>query len=53
MNRGSSPNRSPGFTFVELLLALALGALVAAILGTLVHGLFAAGEGQSGRLRGP
>ena len=45
--------RPAGFTFVELLLALALGALVAAILGALLHGLFAAGEGQSGRLRGP
>ena len=53
MSRIPPRNRPAGFTFVELLLALALGALVAAILGTLVHGLFAAGEGQSGRLRGP
>ena len=30
MNRGSSRNRSPGFTFVELLLALALGAVTRA-----------------------
>ena len=53
MSRTPPRIRPAGFTFVELLLALALGALVAAILGTLVHGLFAAGEGQSGRLRGP
>ena len=53
MSRAHPRIRPPGFTFVELLLALALGALVATILGTLVHGLFAAGEGQSGRLRGP
>ena len=53
MSRAHPRIRPSGFTFVELLLALALGALVAAILGTLVHGLFAAGEGQSGRLRGP
>ena len=52
MSRTPPRIRPAGFTFVELLLALALGALVAAILGTLVHGLFAAGEGQSGRLRG-
>ena len=53
MSRIPPRNHPAGFTFVELLLALALGALVAAILGALVHGLFAAGEGQSGRLRGP
>ena len=53
MSRFPPRFRPSGFTFVELLLALALGALVAAILGTLVHGLFVAGEGQSGRLRGP
>ena len=53
MSRSIPRIRPSGFTFVELLLALALGALVAAILGLLVHGLFAAGEGQSGRLRGP
>ncbi|MGD9612905.1 MAG: prepilin-type N-terminal cleavage/methylation domain-containing protein [Kiritimatiellia bacterium] len=53
MSRVPPRIRPSGFTFVELLLALALGALVAAILGTLVHGLFAAGEGQSDRLRGP
>lgn len=46
------PSRIPqaGFTFVELLLALALAGLVAAILGLLVRGLFFAGEGQSVRL---
>ena len=53
MSRFPPRFRPSGFTFVELLLALALGALVAAILGTLVHGLFTAGEGQAGRLRGP
>lgn len=53
MSQASPRIRFSGFTFVELLLALALGALVAAILGTLTHGLFAAGQGQSGRLRGP
>ena len=52
MSRFPPRLRPSGFTFVELLLALALGALVAAILGTLVHGLFTAGEGQAGRLRG-
>ncbi len=45
--------RAPGFTFVELLLALALGALVAAILAALVHGLLSAGEGQAARANGP
>lgn len=45
--------RNPGFTFVELLLALALGAIVAAVLAALVHGLFVAGAGQSSRVRGP
>lgn len=52
MSRGSPRIRPSGFTFVELLLALALGALVAAILGVLVHGLFSAGEGQASRFRG-
>ena len=49
------PNNAPraGFTLVELLLALALGVLVAAILAALIHGLLAAGDGQSARLRGP
>ena len=45
--------RPAGFTLVELLLALALGALVAAILGALIHGLLTAGTGQSGRFQGP
>lgn len=48
------PSRRPaGFTFVELLLALALSAVVAAILASLLHGLLVAGEGQSARARGP
>ena len=41
-----------GFTMVELLLALALGVLVAAILATLVHGLLTAGESLTGRVQG-
>ena len=53
MSRASPSIRPSGFTFVELLLALALGALVAAILGLLVHGLFSAGNSQTARLRGP
>lgn len=53
MSRASPSTRPSGFTFVELLLALALGALVAAILGLLVHGLFSAGNSQAARLRGP
>ena len=53
MSRASPSTRPSGFTFVELLLALALGALVAAILGLLVHGLFSAGNSQTARLRGP
>ena len=47
MSRASPSIRPSGFTFVELLLALALGALVAAILGALIHGLFSAGAGQA------
>ena len=53
MSRASPSLRKSAFTFVELLLALALGALVAAILATLVRGLLSAGEGQASRLRGP
>lgn len=53
MSRASPSIRPSGFTFVELLLALALSALVAAILGLLVHGLFSAGNSQAARLRGP
>ena len=45
--------RQTGFTFIELLLALALGTLVAVILAALVHGLIVAGAGQSSRTRGP
>ena len=53
MSRASPSIRPSGFTFIELLLALALGALVAAILGALIHGLFSAGASQASRLRGP
>lgn len=42
-----------GFTLVELLLAVALSALVAAILAMLLRGLLMAGDGQAARLRGP
>lgn len=45
--------RRCGFTLVELLLAMALGVLVAAILALLLRGLLTAGEGQSARLQGP
>jgi len=45
--------RQAGFTMVELLLALALGVLVAGILGALIHGLLSASDGQSNRLHGP
>lgn len=45
--------RRNGFTFVELLLAMALGALAAAILAVLIHGLMTAGDIQSDRLHGP
>jgi hypothetical protein len=38
---------------VELLLAIALGVLVAGILAALIHGLLVAGNGQTARLRGP
>jgi|GEM_PF-564420 len=53
MNPAPSRARTAGFTFVELLLALALGAVVAAILAALIHGLLAAGAGQAGRANGP
>jgi prepilin-type N-terminal cleavage/methylation domain-containing protein len=42
-----------GFTLVELLLAIALGVLVAGILAALIHGLLNAGEAQASRARGP
>lgn len=38
---------------VELLLAMALGVLVAGILAALIHGLLSAGEVQSARASGP
>ena len=53
MNPASPIARKAGFTLVELLLALALGVLVAGILAALVHGLLAAGDGQSARIQGP
>lgn len=53
MRRTSPIRRTSGFTFAELLVALALGALVAAILAALVHGLLVAKTGQSSRHRGP
>ena len=53
MNRSASIDRRSGFTLVELLLSIALGVLVAAVLAALIHGLLAAGEGQAARLRGP
>ena len=53
MNPAFRNTRKAGFTFVELLLAITLGILVAAILAALVHGLLAAGDGQSARAHGP
>ena len=53
MNPAPAKSRSAGFTLVELLLAVVLGALVAAILALLAHGLLFAGEAQSRRLQGP
>ena len=46
-------SRARGFTFVELLLALALGVLVVATLGLLLRSLFVSGEMQAERLDGP
>ena len=48
-----SRSKPTGFTFVELLLALALGALIAGVLAALVHGLMSAGLRQGQRLRDP
>lgn len=53
MNPPSATRHCYGFTFVELLLALALSALVAGILGLLIHGLLVAGHGQTQRQQGP
>ncbi len=53
MHPNPSNARQAGFTLVELLLAMALGVLVAGILAALIHGLLAAGEGQATRLQGP
>lgn len=51
--RTATPTRRAGFTLVELLLAMALGVLVAGILGALIHSLLSAGESQLSRTRGP
>lgn len=53
MNPEPAGARQTGFTFIELLLALVLGALVAVILAALIHGLIVAGAGQSSRAQGP
>ena len=45
--------RRGGFTLVELLLAVALGALVALILGSLLHGLIRSDRLQTRHLEGP
>jgi len=52
MNPAPWQDRRAGFTMVELLLALALGVLVAGILGALIHGLLSAGNGQTSRIKG-
>ncbi len=48
----SRANRG-GFTLVELMLAMALGVMTAAILALLLRSLLAAGDGQSTRIQGP
>ncbi len=53
MNAAFPSSRQAGFTLVELLVAIALGVLVAGILATLIHGLLAARSGQSSRIHGP
>ena len=53
MNSAFPSPRTSGFTLVELLLAIALSVLVAAILAALIRGLLTAGDGQSSRIRGP
>lgn len=53
MNPAPPSPRPAGFTFVELLLAMALGVLVAGILAALLHGLLAASDVQSTRASGP
>lgn len=45
--------RRDAFTLVELLLAVALGAMVAAILGALLHGLILGDRAQTRLLEGP
>ncbi len=56
--KGAPPARpcarnGEGFTLVELLLAVALGSLVALILASLLHGLVIGERGQSRILEGP
>lgn len=53
MTLPSATRHRDGFTFVELLLAIALSALVAGILALLIHGLLVAGNGQAQRQQGP
>lgn len=45
--------RRGGFTLVELLVAIALGSLVALILASLLHGLVRSGQVQTRNLEGP
>ena len=53
MTPPSATRHRDGFTFIELLLAIALSALVAGILALLIHGLLVAGNGQAQRQKGP
>ena len=53
MNSPAPSTRTAGFTMVELLLAIALGVLVAGLLAALIHSLWTARESQAGRARGP
>ena len=53
MNPALHNARRSGFTFVELLLSIVLGVLVAGILAAILHGLLSADDGQRARLRGP
>ena len=53
MDAAPSTPRNRGFTFVELLLALAIGALIAGVLAALVHGIASSGVRQEQRLQGP
>ena len=53
MDAASPKPRSGGFTFIELLLALAIGVLVVCVLAALLHGLASSGVRQNRRLEGP